>query len=137
MLKKVIKCHASWCGPCKRLEPIFDEISKMEEYKDIEFKKVDVDNDEELLVEKYQIRSIPTVILVDENGEAIKKLVGLLPSKESYIAEINEELAKNALTEEVKEEEGKKSEESEVKAEEEAKTDSEEEKVEGKQEKTE
>lgn len=95
MLKKVIKLSASWCNPCKRLAPIFEEISKLEEFKDVEFKSVDVDEDEDMLTEKYQIRSVPTVILVDENGDSIKKLIGLLPSKDDYIREIREELGKN------------------------------------------
>lgn len=94
MLKKVIKLSAKWCNPCKRLAPIFEEISKLEEFKDIEFKSVDVDDDEDMLTEKYQVRSVPTIILVDENGDSIKKLIGLLPSKDDYIREIREELAK-------------------------------------------
>ena len=83
--------------PCKRLAPIFDEISKMEEFKDVDFKTVDVDEDDELLSEKYQIRSVPTIVFVDENGESIKKIIGLLPSKDTYINEIREELAKDAI----------------------------------------
>ena len=94
MLKKVVRIHASWCQPCKRLAPIFEEISKMEEFKDVEFESVDVDDDEEMLTEKYQVRSVPTIILVDENGKSIKKLIGLLPSKDDYIREIREELSK-------------------------------------------
>jgi adenine-specific DNA-methyltransferase len=45
----------------------------MEEYKGIEFKSIDIENDEdgELLVEKYQIRSVPTIVLADENGDLI------------------------------------------------------------------
>lgn len=98
MLKKVVRVHANWCMPCKSLAPIFEEISNMEEFKDIEFKSVDVDDDEDMLTEKYQIRSVPTVILVDENGDSIKKLIGMLPSKDDYIREIREELAKNDKT---------------------------------------
>jgi thioredoxin-related protein len=65
----------------------------MEDYKDIEFKEIDIekDDDGEILAEKYQVRSVPTTILLDENDELIYKLMGNVPEKD-FIDVINEAL---------------------------------------------
>ncbi len=51
---------ATWCGPCQMLKPVIEELS--EEYKDVKFVKVDVDEVTELAAE-YWITSIPTVFI--------------------------------------------------------------------------
>lgn len=89
MLKKIIKFGASWCAPCKALAPIIEEISQDERFKEIEFSEIDIDNDEDLLTEKYGIRNIPTLIMLNEEGEVMKRLVGMLP-KEKIEQEILE-----------------------------------------------
>ena len=64
---------ASWCGPCKMLAPIIDEIA--EEYADtVKVGKVNVDDEGELAM-KFGVMSIPTVILF-ENGEVKQTSVG-------------------------------------------------------------
>lgn len=69
----VIDFWAEWCGPCKMIGPIIDEIG--EEYQDkVVVGKVDVDNNNEATV-KYGIRSIPTVLFI-KNGEVVDKVVG-------------------------------------------------------------
>lgn len=69
----VIDFWAEWCGPCKMVGPIIDELA--EEYKDkVVIGKVDVDNNDEA-TSKYGIRNIPTVIFV-KNGEVVDKVVG-------------------------------------------------------------
>ena len=75
---KVIKFGASWCGPCRVFANTFKKVSEMEEYKDIEFKSVDIENDEDadVLVAKFGIRSVPTILLLDENDNVIYKLMG-------------------------------------------------------------
>ena len=76
-LKKILDCSAVWCGPCKALSVTFDKISEMDKYKDVAFNKVDIDTDEgATVVEKYMIRSIPTLVLLDENEEVLDKLFG-------------------------------------------------------------
>lgn len=76
-LKKILDCSAAWCGPCKALSTTFDKVSNMEKYKDIDFEKVDIDTDEGAdVVEKFKIRSIPTLVLLDENGEELDKVFG-------------------------------------------------------------
>ena len=71
--KVVIDCFATWCGPCKMLSPVLDNIS--EELKDVTFYKIDVDNAEKITTE-YQIMSIPT-LLIFEDGKLKDKVVGL------------------------------------------------------------
>jgi thioredoxin 1 len=69
---------AQWCGPCKMLGPIVDEVSN--DYTDkVLVGKVDVDNERELAV-KYGIRNIPTMA-VFKNGEVVERLVGALPKQ--------------------------------------------------------
>jgi thioredoxin-related protein len=56
----------------------------MEEFNGIDFKEIDIEKDEdgEVLAEKYQIRSVPTTVLVDEDGEPIYKVIGNIPEKD-------------------------------------------------------
>ncbi|MBS9777444.1 MAG: thioredoxin [Gammaproteobacteria bacterium] len=66
---------AEWCGPCKAIGPILDELS--EEFADkFVIAKMNVDENKETPV-KFGIRSIPTLILF-KNGEAVETLVGAL-----------------------------------------------------------
>lgn len=66
---------ATWCGPCKMLSPVIDQIA--EERDDVIIGKVDADEQQEIVM-KYGIMSIPTVI-VFKNGEEYKKSVGVQP----------------------------------------------------------
>ena len=73
--KVLIDCYADWCGPCKMLSPVIDEVS--EEVKDYKFYKLNVDDNEET-AKKYGIMSIPTLLLF-ENGELKDTLIGFKP----------------------------------------------------------
>ena len=64
--------YADWCGPCKMMAPIIEEIEK--ELTNIKFIKVNVDEAEEIAV-RYGIMSIPTFFIFN-NGELVKKTVG-------------------------------------------------------------
>ena len=66
---------APWCGPCRMLSPVVDEIAN--EKTDIKVDKVNVDEQEELAM-RFGIMSIPTLI-VFKNGEAVKKTMGVQP----------------------------------------------------------
>jgi len=71
---------AAWCGPCRMVGPIIDQIS--DEYTDkAVVGKVDVDANQEFAA-KYGVRNIPTV-LVFKNGEVVGKHVGVSP-KQTY-----------------------------------------------------
>ena len=66
---------ATWCGPCKMLAPILDEIA--EEREDIKVCKVDVDQEPELAAQ-YQVVSIPTLFVI-EKGEVVNQSLGAKP----------------------------------------------------------
>jgi len=67
---------AVWCGPCRTLGPIIEEVATDFEGKAV-VGKVDVDNNQEISMQ-YGIRNIPTV-LIFKNGEVVDKLVGVTP----------------------------------------------------------
>ena len=67
---------AAWCGPCRMVGPIIDEISSEYENKAI-VGKLDVDSNQEFAA-KYGVRNIPTV-LVFKNGEIVDRKVGVSP----------------------------------------------------------
>ncbi len=64
---------ASWCGPCKMLAPIVNQIA--EEHPEIKVCKVDVDTESSLAID-YNVMSIPT-LLVFKNGEVVNQSVGV------------------------------------------------------------
>ena len=76
--KTVVDLFATWCGPCKMLSPVLDEIS--EEITTTKFYKIDVDDNQDVARE-YNVMSIPTV-LIFENGNLINKVVGLRSREE-------------------------------------------------------
>lgn len=77
----VVDFWAAWCGPCRMVGPIIDEISKEYEGKAV-VGKLDVDQNQEFAA-KYGIRNIPTVLLFDK-GELVGRQVGVAP-KNAYV----------------------------------------------------
>ena len=75
----VVDFFATWCGPCKMIAPILDELSSEYEGK-AKIVKVDVDQSKELAIE-YGIRSVPTLIFF-KNGEISDKVTNVLPKDE-------------------------------------------------------
>lgn len=69
---------ANWCGPCRSLLPILEEVAGEDSSKKIV--KIDIDEQQELASE-YKIMSVPT-ILVFKNGEVVDKSVGLIQKDE-------------------------------------------------------
>ena len=75
----LVDFFATWCGPCKMMEPVISKIA--EEYKGkVKVGKVNVDDENELAMQ-YGISSIPTLILF-KDGEPIKTLIGLSSKSE-------------------------------------------------------
>lgn len=73
---KVVDFSAAWCGPCKMLSPILEELSK-EMGDSIEILKIDIDENVELAME-YQVSSVPTIIFIKDSKEVDRK-VGFIP----------------------------------------------------------
>jgi len=70
---------AEWCGPCKMLAPIFEQLAAAYSGR-VKFCKLNIDN-EGVIALNYKVMSIPTLILF-KNGEAAGKMVGVRPAKE-------------------------------------------------------
>ena len=76
--KVVVDCFAEWCGPCKMLSPIIDELA--EELTNVNFYKLNVDESVEV-VRKYNIMSIPTILIFND-GELVNQSVGFKTKEE-------------------------------------------------------
>ena len=76
--KVIVDCYAEWCGPCRMLSPIIDELK--EEVDSCEFYKLNVDEAENISRE-YGIMSIPT-ILIFKDGKEVNKSIGLKTKEE-------------------------------------------------------
>lgn len=74
----LVDFFATWCGPCKRLAPTIDEISKEVEDKAYVY-KVDIDQSQDVAA-KYRVSSVPTLILF-KDGQPAKKAVGAQPKQ--------------------------------------------------------
>lgn len=74
--KVVVDFYATWCGPCKMLGPVFEEVANESS---IKFVKVDIDEHEDLCRE-YKVMSVPTLILF-ENGKEVRRNIGFIPKE--------------------------------------------------------
>lgn len=74
----LIDFYATWCGPCKMISPIVDEIAV--ENENIKVCKVDVDSEPEL-AQAFSVASIPTIVVV-KNGKITSQSVGYKPKGE-------------------------------------------------------
>lgn len=71
----LVDFYANWCGPCKMLSPIVDEVAK-----DIDVVKINIDENMELS-RTYKVMSIPCLMLF-KNGELVNRSVGLISKSE-------------------------------------------------------
>ena len=69
---------ASWCGPCRMVSPIVDEIA--EEREDIKVGKVNVDEESELAA-RFRVMSIPTLVVM-KDGKVVNQAVGVRPKEQ-------------------------------------------------------
>ena len=84
-LPVIVDFWAAWCGPCRLIAPIIEDLA--EEYEG-KFKvgKLDVDANQETAI-KYGVRSIPTVLYL-KNGEVVDTIIGAV-SKQNFVDRIN------------------------------------------------
>ena len=76
--KVLVDFNANWCGPCRMLRPIIDEISEeSDEYKIV---SINIDNEEDLAI-KYGVSSIPCLVVFDK-GKEVNRSIGLIPKEE-------------------------------------------------------
>jgi len=80
----VVDFHAEWCGPCKVLSPILDELDS--EVENVEFVKINVDEYPELSG-SYGVMAVPTVIMF-QNGEVKDRFAGVQP-KEAILEKVS------------------------------------------------
>ena len=81
----VKKFSAAWCGPCRALAPVINEIKG--NFSNVRFEDIDIDEDY-ANVEKYGVRSVPTVV-IERDGVELQRFTGL-SSKMAYFNAINE-----------------------------------------------
>lgn len=70
--KVIVDFFATWCGPCKMLEPVLEQLT--DEISDLKVVKVDVDEQQEIAV-KYDVMSMPTMLLIVD-GEVKDQKIG-------------------------------------------------------------
>jgi thioredoxin 1 len=76
-MKHVLYFTADWCNPCKKVKPVVEEINRETNNK---FQLIDVDSEMEL-VKRFEIRSVPTFILL-EDGKEIQRITGAQTRKQ-------------------------------------------------------
>ena len=84
----VLDFWAQWCGPCRQIAPVIEELATEYEGKAV-IGKVDVDSCSEI-TSKFSIRNIPTVLFI-KNGEVVDKQVGAVP-KSNYKTMLEEHI---------------------------------------------
>lgn len=78
----VLTFSASWCGPCRMLRPIIDELAvEHDEHEDLDFVRLDVDANPGVAAQ-YRVMSVPTVVVVDAAGAEDGRLRGLVPKRD-------------------------------------------------------
>ena len=71
-MKQVYYFTADWCGPCKKVRPIVEELSR--DQSEVKFQIIDVDSEGEL-ARKFEVKSIPTFILI-KDGKEVNRFTG-------------------------------------------------------------
>jgi thioredoxin 1 len=82
---EVKKFYATWCGPCKMLTPIMEQVKG--KFNDVSFQDINIDEQFEV-AQKYYVRSVPTVI-IEKDGQEIQRFAGL-QSEMAYSNALNE-----------------------------------------------
>lgn len=82
----VVDFYADWCGPCKMLSPLFEQLEKKHEGQ-IVFVKCDADQNTDIL-QAFHISALPTLMLI-KNGQVVEKMTGFKPKEtEDFILKL-------------------------------------------------
>ena len=84
----VVDFFATWCGPCKMLAPVFEQVGE-EMKNEATFLKVDIDQSLEI-AQKFRITTVPTMMIF-KDGKPVETLVGFMP-KESIVQKVKSHL---------------------------------------------
>jgi thioredoxin 1 len=82
---QVKKFYATWCGPCKVLTPLMENVKS--KFSNVNFEDIDIEVQYEV-AQKYYVRSVPTVI-IEKDGEEVQRFTGV-QSEMAYINALNE-----------------------------------------------
>ncbi len=74
----VIDFWAEWCAPCKKLSPVFDDVSK--EVEDVNFGKIDMQENQQLGTQ-FGVRALPTLLII-KDGEEVARTSGVMKKEE-------------------------------------------------------
>jgi len=84
---QVKKFYADWCGPCKVLTPLMENVKS--KFNNVNFEDIDIEVQYEI-AQKYYVRSVPTVI-IEKDSEEVQRFTGV-QSEMAYINALNENL---------------------------------------------
>ena len=87
-----LKFSATWCGPCKKMEPTVERLEL--EFPKAKFISVDID-EEPALAQKYKVRTLPTILIV-KNGQEVNRITGmsLIEPLRKIFRDVMEEVSK-------------------------------------------
>lgn len=71
---ELLKFEASWCGPCAQLSKVLEDIELP-----YPLTCIDIDDNQEKAVQ-YEVRGVPTLVLLDDDGNEVKRMVGASPA---------------------------------------------------------
>jgi thioredoxin 1 len=74
---KLLKFYATWCGPCKGLTSVIEGMKDLP----VPIQNVDIDAEMDT-ARKYNVRSVPTMVLVNDDGSEVKRVVGMMNEKQ-------------------------------------------------------
>ena len=80
-ISKIINFTSEHCAPCIQFQPIFEDTAK--QFENIEFETINIeDENSDEIVEKYQVKKVPSILILDENKNLIYKIIGKISEQD-------------------------------------------------------
>ena len=80
-ISKIINFTSEHCAPCIQFKPIFENVSK--QFENIQFETINIeDENSDEIAEEYQIKKVPSILILDENKNLIYKIIGKISEKD-------------------------------------------------------